>query len=146
MMAMKAQDRTSEEAIHRLLSHSRPDRPGDDFASRIMERVLATEIAAVRFYVPLKYKLLFAGAGFIVLLMMFFPAWTLFDIDFNPGTAVYHYLRDFTGILSLKVMEVFKSVSTSKLPIIVPIGSALILLLGLDQILRRPASQKHATA
>jgi hypothetical protein len=145
-MAMKEQDRTSEEALRRLLSHSRPDRPGDDFASRIMERVLATEIAQVRFYIPLKYKLLFAGAGFIVLLMMFFPAWTLFDIDFKPGTAVYHYLRDFAGIVSLKVMELFRSISTSKLPIIVPIGSALVLLLGLDQILRRSAVQKHATA
>jgi hypothetical protein len=144
---MIVQEKTPEEAIRRLLSFSRPDRPGDDFATRIMERVMATEISPVNFYLPLKYKLLFAGAALIVLLMMFFPAWTLFDVDLNPGTATIHYLREFAGYISLKSMNLFNGISFNKLPILVPIGSALILLIGLDLLLRKPFSRTHhATA
>jgi hypothetical protein len=140
---MTTYDSRNEEFIRRMVQRTTLKKPSDDFTSRIMERVMADSLPA-KSYISNIYWYLIAGAASVAVLMMVFPSWTLFDLDFSAGTAspekfaglldaATHMMSGFTALFTgLKNGSVFLFVAI-----------ALGLLFGLDQLLKHFTPDKH---
>jgi hypothetical protein len=140
---MTTYDSRNEEFIRRMVQRTTLKKPSDDFTSRIMDRVMADSLPA-KSYISNIYWYLIAGAASVAVLMMVFPSWTLFDLDFSAGTAspekfagildaATHMMSGFTALFTgLKNGSVFLFVAT-----------ALGLLFGLDQLLKHFTPNKH---
>lgn len=140
---MTTYDSHNEDFIRRMVKHTKLQKPSDDFTSRIMERVLL-DAAPVKSWIGNIYWFLIAGAAAVAVLMMIFPAWTFFDLDFSTGTASP---EQFAGLLNTatRMMSgftaLFSSLKNGSVYILVLV--ALGLLVAIDQILRRSTPDKH---
>jgi hypothetical protein len=133
---MKGKDNNHEEAIRRIARLSRPDKPSADFTSRVMERLLAQPEPVKKWILHYQYGILAFAAG-IALLMLFFPAWTLFDFDLQSAGAT---ATQFAGNL-LKDISIWIIQTANKIPPIgkyayfIPISGALVVIAAFDQLI-----------
>ena len=140
---MTTYDSHNEDFIRRMVKHTELQKPSDDFTSRIMDRLLMDTIP-VKSWIGNIYWFLIAGAAAIAILMMIFPAWTFFDLDFSIGAASP---QQFAGLLDMAThmmsgfSALFSSLKNGSVFILVFI--ALGLLVGLDHLLRRSTPDKH---
>jgi len=140
---MTTYDSRNEEFIRRMVQRTTLKKPSDDFTSRIMDRVMADSLPA-KSYISNIYWYLIAGAASVAVLMMVFPSWTLFDLDFSAGTASP---EKFAGILNAAthMMSGFTALFTGLKngSVFLFVAIALGLLFGLDQLLKHFTPDKH---
>ena len=140
---MTTYDSHNEDFIRRMVKHTRLQKPSDDFTSRLMERVLL-DAAPVKSWIGNIYWFLIAGAAAIAILMMIFPAWTFFDLDFSTGSASP---EQFAGLLNMatRMMSGFTALFSSfkNGSVFILVSVALGLLVGIDHLLRRSTPDKH---
>jgi hypothetical protein len=140
---MTTYDSHNEDFIRRMVKHTKLQTPSNDFTGRIMERVLM-DATPVKSWIGNIYWFLIAGAAAVAILMMVFPAWTFFDLDFSTGTASP---EQFAGMLNAAThmmsgfTTIFSSFKNGSVFILVSV--ALGLLVGLDHLLRRSTPDKH---
>lgn len=140
---MTTYDSHNEDFIRQMVKHTKLQKPSDNFTSRVMEKVLL-DAAPTQSWIGNIYWFLIAGAAAVALLMMIFPAWTFFDLDFSTGSASP---EQFAGLLNsiTRMMSgfsaLFSSFKNGSLFFLVAI--ALGLLFGLDHLLRRSSPDKH---
>jgi len=140
---MTTYDSHNEDFIRRMVKHTKLQKPSDDFTSRVMEKVLM-DAAPMQSWIANIYWFLIAGAAAVAILLMIFPAWTFFDLDFSTGVASP---EQFAGLLNTATRmmggftALFSSFKNGSVFILVSI--ALGLLFALDQLLRRSAPDKH---
>jgi hypothetical protein len=140
---MTTYDSRNEEFIRRMVQRTTLKKPSDDFTSRIMERVMADSLPA-KSYISNIYWYLIAGAASVAVMMMVFPSWTLFDLDFSAGTASP---EKFAGLLdaATNMMSGFTALFTGLKngSVFLFVAIALGLLFGLDQLLKHFTPDKH---
>jgi|WetSurMetagenome_2_1015567.scaffolds.fasta_scaffold277713_2 hypothetical protein len=140
---MTTYDSRNEEFIRRMVQRTTLNKPSDDFTNRIMERVLAEAIPA-KSYISNIYWYLIAGAASVAVMMMIFPSWTLFDLDFSAGAASP---EKFAGILNAAthMMSGFTALFTGfkNGSVFLFVAIAMALLFGIDQLLKKFTPDKH---
>jgi hypothetical protein len=140
---MTTYDSHNEDFIRRMVKHTKLQKPSDDFTSRVMEKVLL-DAAPAQSWIGNIYWFLIAGAAAIAVLMMIFPAWTFFDLDFSTGSASP---EQFAGLLNTttKMMSGFSTLFSSFKhgSVYFLVAIALAMLVGLDYLLRRSTPDKH---
>ena len=140
---MTTYDSHNEDFIRRMVKHTTLLKPSDDFTNRLMDKVLM-DAAPVKSWIGNIYWFLIAGAAAVAFLMMIFPAWTFFDLDFSTGSASP---EQFAGMLNAatRMMSGFTALFSSikSGSVFMLVAAALGLLVGLDYLLRRPAPDKN---
>ena len=140
---MTTYDSHNEDFIRRMVKHTKLQKPSDDFTSRVMEKVLL-DAAPVQSWIGNIYWFLIAGAAAVAFLMMIFPAWTFFDLDFSTGSASP---EQFAGLLNTitRMMSGFSTIFSSFKDgsVFFIVATALGLLVGIDHLLRRSTPDKH---
>lgn len=140
---MTTYDSHNEDFIRRMVKHTKLQKPSDDFTRQVMERVLL-DAAPVKSWIGNIYLFLIAGAAAVAILMMVFPAWTFFDLDFSIGAASpgqFAALLDMATSMMSGFSALFSSLKNGSVFILV--SMALGLLVGLDQLLRRSTPDKN---
>ncbi|NVO18545.1 MAG: hypothetical protein HXX13_02530 [Bacteroidetes bacterium] len=136
---MSTREIQNDEAIRRLLSHSRLEKTSDDFTSRLMERIEAEPEAAKSWLLRSQWFVLFFALAVSVLLL-FFPIWTWFGYEFTPGQFVLYYAAEGFRISSVWLGESLSHLGgMSKMMYLLPVSVAILLLVSLDQAIKRPA-------
>jgi len=140
---MTTYDSRNEEFIRRIVQRTTLKKPSDDFTGRIMERVMADSLP-VKSYISNIYWYLIAGAASVAILMMIFPSWTLFDLDFSAGAASP---EKFAGVLNAAthMMSGFTALFTGLKngSVFLFVAIAMGLLFGIDQLLKHFTPDKH---
>jgi len=125
-----------EEAIRRIISRSAPEQPSVGFTARIMDKLLIQPEPVKSWMITYQYGILALAAG-IALLMLVFPAWTVFDFDLPTASTS---AAQMAGNL-LKNAAVWLSHLSSKIgPIgfyayFIPVSVAILFVTVFDQVI-----------
>lgn len=141
---MKTENFNPDESIRRLVSHTRLDKPSEGFTARIMDRLLLQPEPVNKWMITYQYGILAIAAG-IAILMLVFPAWTVFDFDFKmAGTSAVQMAGDlFSGAL-LWIGQMFsKFGALGKYAYFIPVSVAILLVSVFDQVISQKP-QTHA--
>ncbi len=127
-----------DEAIRRIVSRTRLDKPSEGFSARIMDRLLAHPEPVKKWMITYQYGILAVAAG-IAILMLIFPAWTVFDFDFKmAGTSATQMAGNLvSGGLSWLGQMFGKIGSLGKYAYFIPVSVALLLVSVFDQVISR---------
>jgi hypothetical protein len=127
-----------EEALRRIVSHSRLDKPSEGFTLRIMDRLLAQPEPVKKWMITYQYGILAVAAG-IAVLMLIFPAWTVFDFDVQVvGASAAQMAGNLLTDAALWVGQMFGKIgSLGKYAYFVPVSIALLILSMFDQVISR---------
>lgn len=134
-----------EEAIRRLASRTIPEKPSAGFTARIMDRIAALPQPVSKRVLVYQYVIL-AVAASVAVLMLIFPAWTVFDFDVKTlstsATQIAgNLLRD--GML-------WMAAQFSKIPHLghyayfIPVSVALLIISSFDQVISRNRQSQSA--
>jgi len=136
---MKNENNNHDEAIRRIVSHTRLDRPSEGFTARIMDRLLAAQPEPVKkWMITYQYGILAIAAG-IAIMMLIFPAWTVFDFDVKmAGTSAAQMAGNLlsTG-LSWVGQMLSKIGALGKYAYFIPVSVAILLVSVFDQVISR---------
>jgi len=135
---MSTDKNNHEEAIHRLVSRTRLDKPSEGFTARIMDRLLAQPEPVKKWMLTYQYGILAVAAG-IAVLMLIFPAWTVFDFDVKmAGTSASQMAGNlFSQALVWMGQMISKVGSLGKYAYFIPVSVAILLISVFDQIISR---------
>ena len=140
---MKTDKNNHDEAIRRIVSRTRLDKPSEGFTARIMDRLLFAQPEPVKkWMITYQYGIL-AIAASIAVLMLIFPAWTVFDFDVQvAGTSATNIagnlLADgFTWIGQMAGQLVGKIGSLGKYAYFIPVSVAILVVSVFDQVISR---------
>ena len=127
-----------DEAIRRIVSRTRPDKPSEGFSARIMDRLLAQPEPIKKWMITYQYGILAIAAG-VAILMLIFPAWTVFDFDIKmAGTSAAQMAGNLlSGGLSWVGQMFGKIGSLGKYAYFIPVSVALLLISVFDQVISR---------
>ncbi len=127
-----------DEAIRRIVSRTRLDKPSEGFSARIMDRLLAQPEPIKKWMITYQYGILAVAAG-IAILMLIFPAWTVFDFDIKmAGTSATQMAGNLvSGGLSWIGQMFGKIGSLGKYAYFIPVSVALLLVSVFDQVISR---------
>lgn len=136
---MAKQEHQNEEAIRRLLSRATPEKPSLDFTSRLMERIEAIP-EPVSSWVIRYQRFILLSALVLTILLLFFPVWSWFGLEFTPGRFILFYAAEGFRIAAVWLGEALSALGTlGKISYLFPVSVAILLLVALDQSLRRPS-------
>lgn len=140
---MKPGDFDHEDAIRRLASRAVLDKPSSGFTARIMDRLMAQPEPLSKRVIIYQYVIM-ALAASVAVLMLIFPAWTVFDFDVKTlgasATQVAgNLLRD--GLLWMA--DIFSRIpNMGKYAYFIPVSVALLIIVSFDQVIsRKPETQ-----
>ena len=136
---MKVENNNHDEAIRRIVSHTRLDKPSEEFSARIMDRLLAAQPEPVKkWMITYQYGIL-AIAASIAILMLIFPAWTVFDFDFKmAGTSAAQMAGNLLSTGLTWVGQMFSKIgSLGKYAYFIPVSVAILLVSVFDQVISR---------
>jgi hypothetical protein len=124
---MATKERMNDDAIRRLLNRGKLEMTSEDFTARLMERF--------------RFQWLILAVAFgIAVLLLFFPVWSWFGIEFTPGLFILFYAAEIFRTLSVWLGEGLSHLAgMGKMMYLLPVSVALLLLVSLDQALKRPA-------
>lgn len=128
-----------DEAIRRIVSRTRLDKPSEGFSARIMDRLLATQPEPVKkWMITYQYGILAVAAG-IAILMLIFPAWTVFDFDVKmAGTSAVQMAGNLLAEGVVWIGQMFGKIGAlGKYAYFIPVSIAILLLSVFDQIISR---------
>jgi hypothetical protein len=136
---MKTDKNNHDEAIRRIVSRTRLDKPSEGFSARIMDRLLAAQPEPVKkWMITYQYGILAIAAG-VAIMMLIFPAWTVFDFDVKMvGTSATQMAGNLfaEGTLWLGQM-VSKVGGLGKYAYFIPVSVAILLVSVFDQVISR---------
>jgi len=136
---MATKELQNDEAIRRLLSRSRLEKPSDDFTSRLMERIEAVPEPAKGWLIRYQWIVLLSSLC-IAVFLLFFPVWTWFGFEFTPGQFILYYAAEGFRLSSVWLGETLSHLgSMGKMMYLLPVSVAILLLVTLDQALKKPA-------
>ena len=127
-----------DEAIRRIVSRTRLDKPSEGFSARIMDRLLAQPEPIKKWMITYQYGILAIAAG-IAILMLIFPAWTVFDFDIKmAGTSAAQMAGNLLSSGLSWVGQMFGKIgSLGKYAYFIPVSVALLLISVFDQVISR---------
>jgi hypothetical protein len=135
---MKTKEMQPDESIRRLLSHSKLEMTSDDFTSRLMERIEVEPEPAKNWLIRYQWMVLFSSFA-IAIFMLFFPIWSWFGIEFTPGQFLLYYAAEGFRLSSIWLGGVLSQLGgMGKMMYLLPVSVAILLLVSLDQALKRP--------
>ena len=129
-----------DEAISRIVSRTRLDKPSEGFTARIMDRLLVQPEPVKKWMIAYQYGILAVAAG-IAILMLVFPAWTVFDFDVQmAGTSAAQMAGNLLSEAVVTVGQLFGKIGAlGKYAYFVPVSIAILLVSVFDQVIsRRP--------
>lgn len=135
---MKIDRNNHDEAIRRIVSRTRLDKPSEGFSARIMDRLLLQPEPVNKWMITYQYGILAVAAG-IAILMLIFPAWTVFDFDVKmAGTSAAQMAGNLLSDGVLWVGQMFSKIGAlGKYAYFVPVSIAILLVSMFDQIISR---------
>jgi hypothetical protein len=133
---MKTLNNNHDEAIRRIVSRTRLDKPSDGFTARIMDRLLIQPEPVKKWMITYQYGILAIAAG-IAILMLIFPAWTVFDFDVKmAGTSAVQIAGNLFSSGVLWIGHMFGKIGTlGKYAYFVPVSVAILLVTLFDQVI-----------
>jgi hypothetical protein len=136
---MKTKDLQHDEAIRKLLRHSKLETPSLDFTSRLMERIEMEPEPAKGWLFRYQWMVL-VFAFTIAIGLLFFPVWSWFGVEFTPGQFILYYAAEGFRMMSVWLGEALSRLgSMGKMMYLLPVSVAMLLLVALDQAFKRPA-------
>lgn len=125
-----------DEAIRRIVSRSRPDKPSEGFSARIMEQLLLKPEPVNKWMITYQYGILAVAAG-IAILMLIFPAWTVFDFDVKmAGTSAAQMAGNLLSSGIVWAGQMIGKIGTlGKYAYFIPVSVAILLVSVFDQII-----------
>jgi hypothetical protein len=135
---MKNELLPNEEAIRRIVSRTRPDKPSEGFTSRIMDRLMLQPEPVSKITLIYQYGILAVAAG-IAVMMLIFPAWTMFDFDMKLAGASAAQMAGYltTNALTTLGQLVGKIGALGKYAYFIPVSIAILLVSVFDQVISR---------
>lgn len=143
---MKTDKNNHDEAIRRIVSRTRLDRPSEGFSARIMDRLLAAQPEPVnKWMVTYQYGILAIAAG-IAIMMLIFPAWTVFDFDVKMvGTSAAQMAGTILTEGATWIGQMFGKIGTlGKYAYFIPVSVAILLVSVFDQVISRKPQADRA--
>ena len=135
---MATQELSHDEAIRRLLSRSKPEMPPEDFTSRLMERISAEPEPAKSWLIRFQWLVLLSAIS-VGVLLLFFPVWSWFGLEFTPGQFILFYVREgFTSAAMWLGETLSRLGGMGKMMYLLPVSFAILLLVSVDQAIKRP--------
>jgi hypothetical protein len=128
-----------DEAIRRIVSRTRLDKPSERFSARIMDRLLAAQPEPVKkWMITYQYGILAVAAG-VAILMLIFPAWTVFDFDVKMvGTSAAQMAGNLFTDGVIWVGQMFGKIGAlGKYAYFIPVSVAILLVSIFDQVISR---------
>ncbi len=127
-----------DEAIRRIVSRTRLDKPSEGFTSRIMDRLLVQPEPVKKWMITYQYGILAVAAG-VAILMLIFPAWTVFDFDAPAlATSAAQMAGNLVSEAVVTIGQLFGKIGAlGKYAYFVPVSIALLLVSMFDQIISR---------
>jgi hypothetical protein len=136
---MVTKELQNDEAIRRILSRTKLEKPSDDFTLRLMERIEAVPEPAKGWMIRYQWMVLLASLA-IAIFLLFFPIWTWFGFEFTPGQFLLYYAAEGFRISSVWLGEALSHLGgMGKMMYLLPVTVAILLLVALDQSIKRPA-------
>lgn len=135
---MKTDKYNHDEAFHRLVSHTRLDKPSEGFTARIMDRLLAQPEPVKKWMITYQYGILAVAAG-VAIMMLIFPAWTVFDFDMKmAGTSAVQIAGNLFSTGLVWIGQMFSKIGTlGKYAYFVPVSVAILLVSVFDQVISK---------
>jgi hypothetical protein len=142
---MKIDNNNHDEAIRRILSHTKLDRPSEGFTTRIMERLLLQPEPVKKWMITYQYGILAIAAG-IAIMMLIFPAWTVFDFDVKmAGTSAVQMAGNLLSTGLVWAGQMFSRIGTlGKYAYFIPASVAILLVTVFDQVISRKSQVDSA--
>ncbi len=137
---MTSDKNNHDEAIRRIVSRTRLDKPSEGFTARIMDRLLVQPEPVKKWMITYQYGILAIAAG-IAILMLVFPAWTVFDFDVQAvGASAAQMAGNLLSQAVATVGQLFGKIGAlGKYAYFIPVSVALLLVSVFDQVIsRRP--------
>ena len=128
-----------DEAIRRMVSRTRLDKPSEGFSARIMDRLLAAQPEPVKkWMITYQYGILAVAAG-IAIMMLIFPAWTVFDFDVKMvGTSAAQMAGNLLTEGAVWIGQMFGKIGAlGKYAYFIPVSVAILLVSVFDQVISR---------
>lgn len=128
-----------DEAIRRIVSRTRLDKPSEGFSARIMDRLLAAQPEPVKkWMITYQYGILAIAAG-VAILMLIFPAWTIFDFDVKMvGTSAAQIAGNLFSEGAAWIGQMFSKIGAlGKYAYFIPVSVAILLVSVFDQVISR---------
>ncbi len=136
---MTTYNNNHDEAIRRIVSLTRLDKPSEGFSARIMDRLLAAQPEPVKkWMITYQYGILAIAAG-IAIMMLIFPAWTVFDFDVKmAGTSAAQMAGNLLSDGVLWIGQMFGKIGAlGKYAYFIPVSVAILLVSVFDQVISR---------
>ncbi|MEI8046218.1 MAG: hypothetical protein WCI92_02465 [Bacteroidota bacterium] len=135
---MTTDTKNHDEAIRRIVSRTRLDKPSEGFTARIMDRLLVQPEPVKKWMITYQYGILAVAAG-VAILMLIFPAWTVFDFDTQAlGTSAAQMAGNLISDAVVTIGQLFGKIGAlGKYAYFVPVSIALLLVSMFDQIISR---------
>lgn len=128
-----------DEAIRRIVSRTRLDKPSEGFSARIMDRLLAAQPEPVKkWMITYQYGILAIAAG-VAIMMLIFPAWTVFDFDVKMvGTSAAQMAGNLLTEGATWIGQMFGKIGAlGKYAYFIPVSVAILLVSVFDQVISR---------
>jgi len=127
-----------DEAIRRIVSHTRLDKPSEGFTARIMDRLLVQPEPVKKWMITYQYGILAIAAG-IAIMMLIFPAWTVFDFDIKmAGTSAAQMAGNLFSTGLVWIGQMFSKIGAlGKYAYFIPVSVAILLVSVFDQVISR---------
>lgn len=136
--AMTTNTSNHDEAIRRIVSRTRLDKPSEGFSARIMDRLLVQPEPVNKWMITYQYAIL-AVAACMAIIMLIFPAWTVIDFDvIAAGTRVLQIAGNLLseGVAWIGLM--FSKIgSLGKYAYFIPVSIAILFISVFDQVISR---------
>ena len=135
---MTTDNNNHDEAIRRIVSRTRLDKPSEGFTARIMDRLLIQPEPVAKWMITYQYGILAVAAG-IAILMLIFPIWTVFDFDMQAaGSSVAQLAGNLVTEGATWVGQMFAKIgSLGKYAYFIPVSVAILLVSVFDQLISR---------
>jgi hypothetical protein len=127
-----------DEAIRRIVSHARLDKPSQGFTARIMDRLLVQPEPVKKWMITYQYGILAIAAG-IAIMMLIFPAWTVFDFDIKMvGTSAAQMAGNLFSSGLVWIGQMFSKIGAlGKYAYFIPVSVAILFISVFDQVISR---------
>ena len=103
-----------------------------------MERIEAAPEPAKGWLIRYQWLVLLTSLSLAVMLL-FFPIWSWFGLEFTPGQFVLYYAAEGFRLSSVWLGEALSYLgSMGKMMYLLPVSVAILLLVSLDQGIKRP--------
>jgi hypothetical protein len=128
-----------DEAIRRIVSHTRLDKPSEGFSARIMDRIMLLQPEPVnKWMITYQYAILTVAAC-MAILMLIFPAWTVIDFDVRAaGSSVLQMAGNLLTQGATWAGLMFSKIGAlGKYAYFIPVSIAILFISVFDQVISR---------